>query len=66
MKENPMAVRNFSEFKANNLFYADKTKLLHDILRTRGSFFLPRPRRLRKNIAGRRHGSRPQRGGRSL
>ncbi|MDR1051033.1 MAG: AAA family ATPase [Deltaproteobacteria bacterium] len=50
MKNIPLAVDNFALFGDDNLYYFDKTRLLHDLLKVRGPCFPARPRCFGKTL----------------
>ncbi|MDR1607021.1 MAG: AAA family ATPase [Deltaproteobacteria bacterium] len=50
MKILPIAVDDFADFSQQNLFYADKTRILRKLLRRPMPYFLSRPRRFGKTL----------------
>jgi hypothetical protein len=50
MKNLPIGVQTFSDFKKNNLVYVDKTELIYNLVTTGYAYFLSRPRRFGKSL----------------
>ncbi|MBN2535099.1 MAG: AAA family ATPase [Spirochaetales bacterium] len=47
----PLGVQSFEEFKAENLLYVDKTRLIYNLVKPpKGLYFLSRPRRFGKTL----------------
>lgn len=49
MKNLPIGIQEFSEFKAGNYIYIDKTKYIFELLKNK-YYFLSRPRRFGKSL----------------
>jgi hypothetical protein len=49
-KKLPIGIASFSKIAENNYIYADKTKLLYDLIRNKKPYFLSRPRRFGKTL----------------
>lgn len=50
MKKLGLGIQTFSEFKAKNLVYVDKTELIHKLIDDGKYYFLSRPRRFGKSL----------------
>ncbi|MDR0547961.1 MAG: AAA family ATPase, partial [Deltaproteobacteria bacterium] len=50
MKKLPIGLADFSEIISGDYIYADKTKLLYELLKERKPYFLSRPRRFGKTL----------------
>jgi hypothetical protein len=50
MKKLSLGIQNFAAFKANNLIYVDKTRLIHRLIEDGSYYFLSRPRRFGKSL----------------
>ncbi|MDR2459248.1 MAG: AAA family ATPase, partial [Deltaproteobacteria bacterium] len=50
MKELPTGIARFEEIIKDNYVYADKTKLLYQLLKKKKPYFLSRPRRFGKSL----------------
>ncbi|MCI5147380.1 MAG: AAA family ATPase, partial [Candidatus Electrothrix sp. AR3] len=50
MKKLSLGIQDFAAFKANNLIYVDKTRLIHRLIEGGSYYFLSRPRRFGKSL----------------
>ncbi|MCI5207958.1 MAG: hypothetical protein D3910_04020, partial [Candidatus Electrothrix sp. ATG2] len=50
MKKLSLGIQDFPAFKADNLIYVDKTKLIHRLIDDGRYYFLSRPRRFSKSL----------------
>ncbi len=50
MKKLSLGIQDFAAFKANNLIYVDKTRLIHRLIDDGSYYFLSRPRRFGKSL----------------
>jgi hypothetical protein len=50
MKKLSLGIQDFAAFKASNLIYVDKTRLIHRLIEDGSYYFLSRPRRFGKSL----------------
>ena len=50
MKKLGLGIQELSKFKENGYIYVDKTKIIHQLLKESGYYFLSRPRRFGKSL----------------
>jgi hypothetical protein len=50
MKKLPIGIQSFEKLRNGDYIYVDKTKVIHEIIRTEGVYFLSRPRRFGKSL----------------
>ncbi|MDR0355695.1 MAG: AAA family ATPase, partial [Deltaproteobacteria bacterium] len=50
MKDLPIGITDFAEIRQDDYFYADKTRLLYELVRRKVPHFLSRPRRFGKSL----------------
>ena len=50
MQDLPIGIQNFEDIRKEDFVYVDKTKLLFNLVRKKGCYFLSRPRRFGKSL----------------